>query len=342
MKPRTRPSSLGRLAESLGRRPASPGNIVATKSIARNRRLPDASDVAVLPSESTPMTDILRKSRVQSRPARVGNYLHVSDLIGKCIRKKALAERYNQNPVPQPISITDATTYAQGDAIHDAFRDRAVHGGPEQVWGNWACKCGTTKTEEPCTFSELDHKVRCKACGKALNEYQEVPMFNKEHMIVGNPDLLFYLPGLKAFYVNELKSISHEQWKDLARPLPEHVVQVVFYWYLMRAAGYRVANRVSVIYVSKGWKFSGDIWKEFSVDATKEVHRLEPYLAAAKAFIAARAGGELPERTCRTETDTTARSCSASASCFHGGDAKPVVVDIGALSHRPAARTRNT
>lgn len=327
---RKRTGLLGRLAETSERTKASPVRRVATTTKARESG-DGPSDVVTIADDSQPVTHVLRKSRIQSRPARIGEYLHVSDLIGKCIRRKAIIAAENRPSVPQAISVTDTITFAQGDAIHEAVRSRTIFGGGEYVWGNWSCKCGTTKTTEPCTHEELGDANVCKACGGGLDVYVEVPMRNEEHKIVGNPDLVFYLPDVQAFYVNELKSISHAEWEKLARPLPDHVIQVVFYWYLMRALGYRMANRVSVVYISKGWKFGGDIWKEFSIDATKEVSRLAPYLAAAKAYAAARKGGDLPKRECITETDTKARACDTCRSCFSVQRGAPVPIDISGL-----------
>jgi hypothetical protein len=167
--------------------------------------------------------------------------------------------------------------------------------------------------------------------------YEEVPMRDKELMIVGTPDIITYMHTHSAFYVSELKSIAHDRWKDLVRPLPEHVIQILFYWFLMHRKGYRMANRASVLYATKGWMFSGQPYKEFSIDAQSMLSRLEPYLEDARALKEARGGGALPLRTCPTEQAPEARKCEACRVCFKGTDDAPTKVDIRqALSRRRA------
>ena len=298
--------------------------------------------IVTMPPEATPLSDLLQKARIFSRPARSTEFLHVSDLVGKCIRKIALAERLKLPPKPQALRLTDLLTFAQGDAIHDVLRSRAAAGGPRAVWGNWECKCGTTSTATPQLFSDVDPERRCPACKGPLNVYKEVPMLVKDLGIVGNPDLILFLSEFDALHITELKSIAHDAWKELVRPLPDHVIQVLFYWYLMRRLGYSLTDKVSILYATKGWIFSGDAFKEFVVDCPSQVHRLDPYLEDAKAVLAARAGGDLPPRTCASEQSPDAKKCELCRSCFGvNNDEQPITISIAqALGSRPRIRTR--
>jgi hypothetical protein len=281
-----------------------------------------------IPEDATPILEILTKSRTLGRPARSTDYLHVSDMVGKCIRKLALIESLGVPAKPQGLSLTDSLTFAQGDAIHDVLKSRVASGGREQIWGNWQCACKTTFTTEPCTLAEVDAARICPACKTPLNVYREVSFRDEEYKVVGNPDLLIVLPAYSALFVSELKSISDKLWKELARPDPDHVIQVLFYWYLVKKAGYRVADRVSVVYATKGWMFSGSPCKEYVFHAPSQVARLQPYLAEAAALKASREGGNLPTRTCRTAQDTTAKNCEVCATCFGASNEKPVSISI--------------
>ena len=281
-----------------------------------------------VPKGAKVLSDILANARYLSREPRDHDYLHVSDLIGKCLRKIALAERYDIPLKAQSLSLTDSITFSQGDAIHDVIRVRAAQGNPRMVWGKWKCKCGTTRIDEPCLFSSIPPDL-CPSCGEAPHEYVEVSMFNEEYKIVGNPDLVLYLPDAQALYVTELKSIAHDAWKELARPIPDHTIQVLFYWFLMRELGYRLADTVSILYVSKGWMFSGEPYKEFTFNAAAAVSRLQPYLEDALAVKVSRAGGDLPPKICAREDAPDAKKCAVCKTCFGiKNDEAPVTISM--------------
>lgn len=321
----TKPA-VGRLGAALARRRTSGPNSPAALSGPSPMK---AGGIVKVPEDAKPLTDILHKARVETRPARVGEFVHVSDLLARCIRKFALSETLGHSKPPQGVSIAAAITYAQGEVIHDVVRARAAVGGPRTVWGNWKCLCGSTRTNTPC-FYEVVKDTTCPTCRSSLTTYVEVSMFDRENMIVGNPDLLLWLPDLQALYIEEIKSIAPDAWKELVRPDPDHVIQVLFYWYLMRLNGYRITNRVSIIYFTKGFTFRGDPWKEFTLDAEKEVHRLGLYLEMARQLKAFRAGGELPNRSadCPTETTTKAKNCEHCRACFGSTNERPTTINF--------------
>lgn len=267
--------------------------------------------------EPYPLTEILNMARSQNRPARQSEWIHVSDLLNKCIRKIALREQQHLPPAQQVLTLMDTLTFSVGDTIHDVVKERTVAGSPSEVWGNWQCECKTMTTESPCLFSEVDHSATCTACGGPYAKYVEVPMRDDELRIVGTPDLILYLQRLSALYVTELKSISHDQWKEMVRPLPDHVLQVLFYWFLMRRLGYRLVGRVSIMYVTKGYVFGGSPVKEFTFDPREIIGRLDPYLEEAAALRKFRADGTLPVRImCANDRSPDAKKCDMCSSCF--------------------------
>lgn len=263
--------------------------------------------------------DAIRSMRVAPQAMRSGEYLHVSDLISKCVRARSLLELHQITLPVKNLSLSDRMTFAMGDAIHDVAKALARDGSPDLAWGKWSCKCGYLHHDDPCVFSEVEEEV-CPHCNTRVDVYQEVSIFDEEYGIVGNPDLVFWLPRKGAFHINEIKSISDTQWKELRRPKPEHILQVVFYWLLCHRKGMPLTDRVSIIYFTKGWMFgTQDNYKEFLVDPQAELHRLEDMVADAKAYKAARVSGDLallPTRTCATAEAKDAKACTACDLCF--------------------------
>ena len=290
-------------------------------------------EIVPIHDNEEPFTDALNKARYESRPLRQGKYLHVSDLIGKCMRKFALLERFDIQPHPQSLSLTDSLTFAQGDAIHEVLKKRAAKGAPQWMWGNWSCRCGLQATKEPCLLSEVD-TAPCRVCGTPVDNYREVPMFDDELGIVGTPDVILYLPLHQAFHITELKSMAHDRWRDLVRPEPDHVIQNMFYWYLMHRKGYQLTGKPSILYATKGWQFSKSPVKEFLLDAVTLLPRLDIYLEDAVKLKEARDGGELPARICATDQAPEAKKCEACQVCFRKTDEKPKTISIQQAMHR--------
>ena len=320
--------SLGtsRIAQALARRRGETSAPIERVTV-------NSGGVVELPEDYEPLTEILQRARMATRPARSTTYIHVSDLIGKCIRRIALMENMQMQPPPQSIGLSQEITFRMGEAIHDVVKERTAAGAPQMIWGRWRCACKKTITENPSLLTEVG-EVSCVTCGGPVNIYEEVPMVDKEFRIVGTPDLLTYLPQHFALYISELKSMSEKEWEDIVRPKPDHVIQVLFYWYLMNKLGYRLANRVSVLYITKGWLFSKVPYKEFTFDAEAQIHRLEDYLADARALKASRTGGKLPVRICVSEESPDAKKCEVCRTCFGGSDAKPVRLSVASAMQR--------
>lgn len=337
---RTRPNAplTSRLAEIIGR--GRSRNIHGAASTITDRAT--SGGVVTIQDGYDPLSEVLRRAAYKADPPRKGKHLHVSDLLGKCLRQIALVDRFNIHLPPRSLSLTDLVTFRQGDAIHDVIKERATVAAPEMVWGNWSCRCGRHKTKNPCLFTDVDPDHKCDACGTSMSQYHEVSLIDNDYMIVGHPDLLLYASNLEAFIVTELKSISHDQWKELIRPKPDHVLQITFYWHLMKRKGYRLTNKGSILYVTKGWQFSGEPYKEFKVDFVREERRLQDFTDDATTLKAYREGGDvLPTRTCASPDAPTARSCPACSICF--GDTKngPKKISLhGAIGAKPLSPPR--
>lgn len=310
--PPQRPGNGSRLSEILSRRSghAAPESTVAL-----------GSGVFKV-TEEAPVSSLFDANRYAGRPPRLGEYLHVSDLVNKCTRRIALIERMKLTPPVRGLSLSDALTFAQGDAVHDALRDRLVKSAPDRAYGRWGCRCGTTVTDKPGIFSAVPATMVCPACKGTLNVYHELTVRDEDHKITGSPDFLLYSPTNNFLLVTEIKSMSHDMWKDLARPIPEHVLQVAFYWYLLSRAGYRLADKASILYATKSYVFRGSPIKEMLVDmpALMDSGRLTTYIAYADAVKAARHGGALPDRPCASPEQTNAKNCDVCVQCFGVSD----------------------
>lgn len=244
-------------------------------------------------------------------------YLHVSDLLGKCVRKMALSAMLDL-PMPSGhIQDSMGLTFAQGTAIHDFVKDKVAKGHPEKLFGRWGCLCGKTITEPMLRLSVPN--IACSECGTVPDKYHELELHDDDLMMVGSPDITLYLEELEAYYPVEIKSINPEDWKEIARPKPDHVLQVLFYWYLMKKLGYSVADQISILYVNKGYVFKSP-FKEFIVYPEEVIERLDEYIEEAKALKEAREGGPLPPRTvCSSISCKDAKECHVAVTCFQRG-----------------------
>lgn len=265
-------------------------------------------------TEEAPMLLLLKGSPVTRQSHRKGSNLHVSDLIGKCVRRIALIEHL---AIPHPaerLPDGQGITYAIGDALHEYVTSRFTSGSPGRVYASWGCACDATRKIG--TFSEAQRQGTCPECNTALSKHHEIPFIHPDYPLTGSPDVVLRMPEYGgAFFITELKSMAAAQWKELVRPLPEHAVQVSFYWNILHALGLPLVDKVSIVYVNKEYSFKLP-YKEFLVDPRKP-GRLDPYMEELSAFTAFRAGGPLPPRTmCASLDTTTAKSCPVCVSCF--------------------------
>lgn len=262
------------------------------------------------------ITEILRKCPVERSPFRKGP-LHVSDVIGKCIRRIALSEHLAKPMPAAPVSDSMGLTFAQGTAIHDFVKQRFISGHPDMLYGKWACLCGNTITE-PMVREEVPSRL-CPDCGGEASRYVECDILDSELGMIGSPDVIFYMRHLRLYYPVELKSLAYDDWKEIVRPKPDHIVQILFYWYFMKRAGFNVPSQVSIIYVSKGYLFKSP-YKEFviQVGSYEDVEkRLACFLDDARALKAFREGGELPPRVvCSSMSAKDAKECHVCVACF--------------------------
>lgn len=291
--------------------------------------------VDVTERHDRPMGDVLDVVRTITRPARSDDYLHVSALIHDCMRSYALREARGGTVEAQALRLAEQLTYRQGEAMAEIIVKAVTGTTPASIWGNWRCRCHATETTTPCTKAESTALSPCTHCGQPLDEYREVSMFNEEYEIVGNPDILLFLEDANAFQGVELKSITPNEFPELARPKPDHVIQSLFYWWLMRQLNYRLTTTWSIVYLNKGHSFRGNPYKEFVVDMPSQVARLDMFLEEALALKQFREGGDLPPRVrCNTPNDAMAKKCNECQACFSSTTTatRRRVIDLSSLA----------
>jgi hypothetical protein len=275
-----------------------------------------ATSVRSLADGEQPISDLLKEARPAFQIFREGKYTHVSDIISKCARKIALIRRLGSNHTPHRLLDGHAITFAQGDAIHDFVKKRFVEGHPDKVWASWQCRCGTTTTP-PMLYKDIDEAMVCRVCRSLPFKYVEVLFADNEYEVIGSPDLLLYLNAQRAYYITELKSISSDLWDRLERPQPDHIIQTLFYWKLLRANGYPLVDQVSILYVKKEytWKWP---YREFVVKPEEQLHRLEDFLRDLGQIRDAREStNPLPPRlVCGTPNSPEAKQCPVCVTCF--------------------------
>lgn len=253
------------------------------------------------------------KGRYPQDQFRHGEYLHVSDLLYRCIRKIALSDRMNETIHAQTIWPGQALTYKFGHTVQDYLTDVLKDNSPGQLFGNWECPCKHMKHERK-TWREIKD-TRCKVCANPAINYKEMVVKNREIMVTGAVDITLLIEAF--LYVTECKSMSKKQWDVLKRPKPEHLLQSLFYWWLYKQDGWPLWDRASVIYVNKEYMFSGLPYKEFFFTPSSIVDRLDDLLTEARQLVGYRKSGVLPPRNmCQGPDSPDAKKCQFREVCF--------------------------
>lgn len=260
---------------------------------------------------------MLKKGAPVLREFRHGKYVHVSDVIGKCARKIALQRRLNLPPPSERINDGHGITYAIGDAVHDYVKERFTRAHPDKMYAKWQCACGNTTTA-PMVFNKAKDTI-CEDCGTPTQKHVELSLTDDEYEVSGSPDILLWLAEHRAFHIVEIKSIAASLFKELSRPIPDHVIQGSFYWRGARVRKLPVTNGVSILYVNKEFSFKLP-YRELWVPQPIQEERLAPFLEELKILKEAKDGGPLPPRThCPTIDSTEAKKCHVCVHCFQSG-----------------------
>lgn len=283
------------------RRRATPGEVIP------------ATDLTPLPYRDGEVLSA-SLSRPTNQLYRHGDYVHVSDLIGKCLRRVALSSEFAM-PIPaENLWPSTRLTFAQGHAIAEVVTTDAIENNPDRVYSNWTCECKDT-TSTGVYSSAKDNT--CPKCKTKTDNHNEMTFFDEGYKIVGNCDLTLHFDG--AFYITEIKSIKGDFWDTLAGPKPDHVLQALFYWWLARRNGLQLHDKLSILYASKNMMMKSP-YKEFTIQPTQLLHRIDDYLEDALALKVWRETGVMPPRVeCTAVNVGSAKRCHVAEPCFDEG-----------------------
>lgn len=238
-------------------------------------------------------------------------YVHVSSLIGFCPRRSYLAAESDQR-ISQSVTGGHRVMWRIGRAVEAHVREQFIHGNRINVFGIWRCLCGHVTHQ-----GHYPVDRRCERCGDPAEHYHELPLFDHEARVVGNPDLLFRFGQKLA--VLEIKSMNKKQWDDLAAPLGDHVFQAVSYARLLRHNRYPTRREVSIVYITKDFRY-GSPYKEFHVDSENPrlTGMVDAAFAQARRFHEFQQQGLVPPRElCVSLDGPLARECPMVAPCFN-------------------------
>ncbi len=245
-----------------------------------------------------------------SREASGDGFTHVSTLINiGCERRVALAMKYNS---VQRTTVTGGhkVMWLLGRAVEKHVKTQIITSRQGMgVYGVWVCHCEQT------THTGFKPDATCRFCHRKLLTYREPVLRDAEYKITGSPDLTLRDRGY--FYPIEIKSMNPDQFKELERPLPDHVAQALMYQELYHRSGFMMHENIILLYVNKGfrWGSRDKVYKEYHIDGSTETARI---IIRDLFELADRlASGRVPPRTlCTTVQNPTARKCDQCHLCF--------------------------
>ena len=161
-----------------------------------------------------------------------------SSILKACVRQLVLGTLHRIQ-FDQPVPFRDQVTFGVGEALHYWVQNTEWLWPDSRRVGWWHCRgCNhtrlfgtrpTTKCEvcnalpEACVYSEHFMKITRKLKIYGNRERVDVAILS------GHPDLFLAKDTYPAIRVNELKSISAQQFPGLKAPLADHEHQVITY-----------------------------------------------------------------------------------------------------------------
>jgi hypothetical protein len=269
------------------------------------------------------LLNAVRGMDVASEEIRTGSeYIHVSSLIDYCARRESLAwtTRNSGAPIRRANVLPGLRIiWALGRAAEHHVREQFIKARDARgVLGIWECGCGKTKRE-----GLRPKSAKCPTCDSGLSRYKEIPLFDHDAKIVGNPDLLFVRPDNDLVRVVEIKSMNAAEFKELEAPLANHVIQAASYNRLAEINDMGPDAFVTIFYVCKD--FNMKPYKSFTVPITPQIIALlDAMFEAAQeradwvADTESGANVALPPRLgfCTSVQSPRAKKCPECVGCF--------------------------
>lgn len=283
-------------------------------------------------SASTRLPDGIIADTLNARARRVDRMkyageriplIHVSSLIKSsandffCAREFALRwfERAQDQGAgtPPKFELLWAVGHYYGDYIVQKFLERNPDWA-KYAWGDWTCVCGESHRQR----TTLPEGQLCNNCGKPINRYLEVDLFNPSKTVIGHADLIFLVNDV--FYIYEFKSINRADviFDEINDPLGDHLAQASNYYYMLKAEGHKVSKRIRFVYVDRSMDglYTQNPFREVTADAIPP-RRLANFYKRADTAISSIKNGKLPPRVCDDIGCARAKQCSRAITCFY-------------------------
>lgn len=259
------------------------------------------------------------QDRLPERERVGGNaegYMHMSSLIATCSRKEILAAQHSGTEQYRNVTGGHRLVWAYGRAAEKHVRGQFIAATGGNLYGRWKCVCGHT---EALGWGTDIIGMSCNRCTGPVEHYHEEPIYDHERKIVGNADMPFSV-GNDWLVIGECKSMNKVDWDKLEAPLNDHVLQAATYRRLYQNAGWKVHDKVVVLYAVKEFKF-GSPYKEFHVDVSSGMMetQVDDILALGEEIAVARAARSIPLEQSAPHLKTLWRSSApwrASASTY--------------------------
>ena len=257
------------------------------------------------------LTNIVNEQDDQPDRGRGGEeYLHASSLLNFCGRRDKLTKDASEPIASYPRSA-DRVVWAIGRACEAHIRKQIQKGiGRENIFASWRCVCQETRVE-----GLWEMKI-CEHCKKPCNTFHEIPVWDHDLKIVGNPDILLMDNG--KLRVVEIKSINKKEFDLLESAKPDHITQANIYQRMLVNEGFPVHHTSIVFYCSKdyGWQ---NPYKEYHVTSEQSAILLDGIFASVRSYRYPEWTGEkLPARltNCTHSASAMAKKCPQASRCF--------------------------
>ncbi|WYC17954.1 rubredoxin-type fold protein [Vibrio phage vB_VneS_J26] len=260
-------------------------------------------------------------------PDRPYHRLHASDVTNQdiefCPRERALLIATEAEQKTRYISTETRTYFDIGEAYHDLVREKW---GVGVSYGNWAClgcKHIVQRSSKP---------DACPKCGNKNLKYEELRVKSADTSISCGIDWQVFNHKLDEAIAVEIKSINADEFKKLVAPHAEHRIRTRLYLHSIANAekpeetDHIRTDLAMIIYVSKGAPDEGEYlggsgftekkspFKNFIIK--RDDIEIEDYLNKGRQLKAFLAGGNLPEKICKTSSDKRAASCAMCDQCW--------------------------
>ena len=248
-------------------------------------------------------------------------HFHPSEICKRdwCVRQSAYRMMGYQETNPErPKPFKTLNIFEEGNRIH-------------RKWQGWLRQAGVLRGQWYCP--ECDNvwygEAECPECKSLLAVYQEVPIYDEEHHIIGHADGHLQL---EEEYLLEIKSVgigtfryenfplfnryaqreitADQMWNEVNRPFLSHLKQGSLY---MHCTGIK-----KMVFIYE-WKASQDI-KEFLVSHQPEV--VSDTLTTCKAGLREIGKGNIPPRPdwIDTKDHTACKYCTYRSICWSNKD----------------------